>query len=316
MSTIRSQLIELSSQLQNESRVTSRRKAGQQLIEILSDKRNRKILEKECRKDNELTIIWRDVINKSLNSANRILSGKNKPTLEDIMLPYRLLLAADSNESSSISSSSISSILSLSSASDQCDMMDAYSNGTLELFDEYNAISSSSSSSTTISDILKATSSKLSSKDIVQLLDYNLKALSIVEVEENTIIENNLLEMFYYLLSKSEYIIHYKINIEISKCLAEIENRLSSSNSNCIIPVAKAFASIIYQCCVKLSIDIHAFIIPCLNLVASWCASNSTRLSPDSTSSSSHTSSIQILPQMYSVVTNILSTNAELSIHF
>lgn len=295
MSPIRNQLLELATQMQSDPRITTRRKAGQQILEIVSDKRNRILLEKECSssKDNnssryDLSTIWRNIISKSLSAATRILEGKSKPVLEDIMLPYRLLLASDTTESSSSSA--------FDHQSSHEDIMESYHHGTLENFDEYTTCSRTASK-----DILLGNNNKLSSKDIIQLLDYCISALS--KIDENTIIENNLLEMFNYLLNKSDFVVCYRVNIEINKCLSEIEHRLSTENS---IPVAKAFAGIINQCCIKLNIDIHIYINPCLNIVVNWI---------NNASEQSTSSLLQILPQMYSVLINILSTYTNLCIN-
>jgi hypothetical protein len=232
--------------------------------------------------------MWRVLIKDSIVAAERGTSGKSKLMLEDVVLPYKLLILCDRDI--------------------QITSMDHPNHHPHQHGEEKEAF---------------AGGTNLSSKEILALLKYCLETLTDEKANEAGA-DFDLLRMLHHLCSRSDYVAHYRPKHEISYILAELQDRLkqkknkssgvrlglaAGSNTNggsqVLLQTAKAFAALMEQTTVRLRLGMHVCLAPCMELVSNWCKSQLASRGTNTTGVSG------MLAYMYSVATNLMATHPE-----
>lgn len=287
---------DLCSSLRSESKITARRKIGDELYSVLSDPRYQARLARETGYDiRKISSVWRLAISNAIIAAQRTMDGKSKVTAQDVQLPWKIMTLAD-KESSQLQHG-IFSDLGVDRGGTGVDGPGGLGGG---------------GTTTSLADPRSKT--KLSSGEVQKLLQFCLLALGDESVRE--VAEVELLGMLLSLCSRSDYVSHFHPDKDVEYILSEVETRLVGSGSRRTgghtsenwLSVAdnssKVFANLIYHLTISLGFGMHMHLASCFELIVKWCRSASTL-------TQSQVASEKCMPFIYSAVTNLLMTHSE-----
>ena len=291
---------DLCSSLRSESKITVRRKVGDELHTVLSDSRYQARLARETGYDfRKISSVWRLATSNAIIAAQRTMDGKPKVTAQDVLLPWKIMTLADKD--SSQFHHGIFGDLFVDSGGRNHGRA-----GSSALADEFGA-----GGITTLAD--QRSKTKFSAGEIHKLLQFCLHALGDDSVKE--VAEADLLGMLLSLCSRPDYVTHFHVEKDVEYILSEIETRLvgdqggggrqaTGSWLRVVENSSKVFANLIYQLAVSLGVGMHLHLAPCFELVIRWCRSASTL-------SQSQVANEKCMPFMYSAATNLLLTHSE-----
>eukprot|EP00978_Attheya_sp_CCMP212_P021524 scaffold62915_cov55-Attheya_sp.AAC.2 len=233
----------LGTQLRTETRVTARREAGRNLLSLLSDHKTRSRLFREAcsrggvRKGRAaLAAMWRVLIKDSIAAAERGTSGKSKLMLEDVVLPYKLLILCDRDEENSGTNLSSKEILALLK---YC----------LETLTDEKANEAGADF-----DLLRMLHHLCSRSDYVA--HYRPKH-----------------EISYILAELQDRLSSAMKQTHNKASGVRLGLAASQSQSQVLLQTAKAFAALMEQTSVRLRLGMHVCLAPCMELVSNWCNS-------------------------------------------
>jgi hypothetical protein len=322
-------ITQTSKSLRKASKITTRRKAAEELIKQLADSNLRNKLKKESARvaarsgssfddgsnnnnssttssTNALRKVYRIILNDAYHAAKKTIESNVRLKLEDIILPLKILRAIDSESDAMLSSIK---------KDQNHGWMYVPEPFTFESFHRYHNTNS--------------TLTYLSSKEIKNLLKYCLDGLH--DEDQCSIAEQELLNLLQKLCSRSDYVSFFgNSNDTIMSIIEELHPRIvpeteKKSSSPTSIPkryhnnqqswlplnAAKTFYNLIHHLIAVLGIDIQIFAQQCLSLIVDWIRDeNSKALSRHS----STTSKTQLLQFMYGVALDILAAYPELCV--
>ena len=299
------QALQLSNALQNDNRITSRRKNAEDLRDLLSEPRYQEQLIVETNNDlNKINHVWRLAVKSAVLAAKKSLTSKTVKTIQaqDIMLPLKIMNLAD-KDSERLQPGLFRDV----------DMAEDYGNrnGVSGLGDDVEGRRVK-----LLFD--KRSKSRFSSSEVVMLLEFCLSCLG--DERPRDFAEYELMTMLCLLCSRTDYVVHFHQGRDFQHILSEVEERLvgathrhgMSDNKwlDIVDTAAKIFANLVYQLTVPLGYSLHMHLTSCLDMVMRWCHSTTALVQGRGTASSNQ---IQFI---YSVATNILTTHTEQCVPF
>jgi len=260
-------ILQASKKLRNATKITSRREAANQLLQLLTSKDYRKKLKKEAiikvknsclsssssKSDEETSTtvnrvirkVYRAVMEDVINATSDSLKSKVKLTQIDLNLPLKVLNAIDSE-----SDLAISSLTDVQTKGKWFYVPEPF---TFESFNRYRDTNS--------------TLTYLSNKDINLLLNYCLVSLRRRDLCD--IAEQDLFNLLLKLCSRSDYVSAFGTSNDlIFNIIEEIHTRMISNISSTLAKtVIETLYNLVHHLVVKLGIDIQMFVRPCLGLI-------------------------------------------------
>ncbi len=310
-----STFIQASKNLRKATKITTRRKAASDLLNLLTDVTLRHKLKKEAvniatkslssssssSKENATTAnrvlrkVYRTLMDDVMHSTYQSINSKVKLKLEDIILPRRVLLAIDSESDQTIASLK----------KDKKGWFYITEPFTFEAFDRYRNTN--------------ATLTYLSNTDIMSLLNYSLGCLRRKEICD--VAQTDLLNLLYKLCSRSDYVSTFGTsNDVILEIIQELQPRIIPNTESSVASLAaKIFESLIHILTVELGIDMQIFVRPCLCLIVDWVrhvtnangsASHNKRGKFDSYGTNNKSGTL--VSPMYGTAVNLLAAHPEL----
>ena len=284
------QLSKLSNSLCNETKITVRRSVSRQILEIISNIRMRQRLSRECGSNKDALLkIWRLIMKSSLHASEKCLdqitNGKSRMRLikEDVTLPFKVLTYCDDQRT-------FNRIHKENGAFSPLDEP-----FTFESFHRYRGSQSHLT--------------KMGSREILSLLNLCLNCLATDEVIQ--VVEHEMLDNLNLLCSRSDYVCHFHPYRQlIENVMEELQPRIMAETSGArgnelSIKSCRVFFSLIRQCAWHLGFSMHAFIHPCINMVAEWCRDHMF---------TSYQIHLPMISNLYSAVTILIAHNPEQSV--
>lgn len=303
---------DLCNTLSNATTVTARRKASEQLRNLLGDARYQARLGRETgHNPAKIAGVWRLAIVSSIIAAQKVMEGRTKITTPDLRLPGAILLLADKD-----SGQYLPNIFGGEDCMSNGVRMGMYGGGGGGRTGGSGGAGSSSSSSsnqpTSLADPRCRT--RLTSKEIQKLLEFCLQALADEECREEA--EPDLMNTLSTLCSRSDYVAHFATDKDVEYILSEIEERLlpkkgrilggaeATARTRMAIMenAAKTLANLIYHYTVSLGCGMHMRLASCFDLIVTWCKLSSSQ--PRQTAN-------QCLHYVISAATSLLLTHPD-----
>ena len=275
------QVRDLCNTLSNSGNVTDRRKASEQLRNLLGDVRFQTKLGRETGHDPlKIASVWRLAITNSLLAAQRLTEGRGKRTkiqTADMRLPGAILMLVDKDSGQYLPS--------IFGGDDVMSMHmgmhggggGSGSSGGAGMSGAASSSSSSSNQPTSLADPRCCT--RLSSKEIQKLLEFCVNALGDEECRE--VAEPDLMNTLSTLCSRADYVAHFHAEKDVEFILSEIEERLlptkgrvlggvdaSAATRMAIVEnAAKTLAHLVYHLAVSLGYGMHKQLASCFDLI-------------------------------------------------
>ena len=311
------QVRDLCNTLSNAGNVTDRRKASEQLRNLLGDVRFQTKLGRETGHDPlKIASVWRLAITNSLLAAQRLTEGRGKRTkiqTADMRLPGAILMLVDKDSGQYLPSIfGGEDVMSMHMGMYGSGVGGGGSSGGAVMSGAASSSSSSSNQPTSLADPRCRT--RLSSKEIQKLLEFCLNALADEECRE--VAEPDLMNTLSTLCSRADYVAHFHAEKDVEFILSEIEERLlpkkgrvlggvdaSAATRMAIVEnAAKTLAHLIYHLAVSLGYGMHKQLASCFDLIVKWCKLSSSQ--PRQTAN-------QCLHYVMSAATSLLLTHPE-----
>jgi len=302
------QVRDLCSTLSSDPTVTARRKASEQLRNVLGDARYQARLGRETGHDpTKIALVWRLAVVNSILAAQRLMEGgrKAKVTAADLRLPGQILLLADRDSGQyrpGIFSGGEDGRMGMmyggssgggsgggSASGGSGSMMGRTSGGISGGGGGWGGATSSSSpmssQPTSLADPRCLT--RLTSKEIQKLLDFCFSALADEACREAA--ESDLMNTLSTLCSRSDYVTHIATEENVEFILSEIEERLlpsrgddkgrivggagatSAARMAITENAAKTLANLVYHLTASLGYGMHMRLAKCFDLILTWC---------------------------------------------
>ena len=320
------QVRDLCNTLSNATTVTARRKASEELRNLLGDAKYQSRLGRETGHDPlKIASVWRLAVANSVAAAQRLIEGarRTKITTPDLRLPGAILLLADKDSGQYLPNIfggedglSNSVRMGMYGGGSGSRTAGGASGGGIGSSSAGGAGSSSSSSTsnqpTSLADPRCRT--RLTSKEIQKLLEFCLQALADEECREEG--EPDLMNTLSTLCSRSDYVAHFATDKDVEYILSEIEERLlpkkgrilggaeatAATRMAIMENAAKTLANLIYHYTVSLGCGMHMRLASCFDLIVTWCKLSSSQ--PRQTAN-------QCLHYVISAATSLLLTHPD-----